>query len=147
LRPLRISWEVVGMRRSSVAACPRGARNPTPAGKTRIMPSPLDVARLPLRVVDDIARITEAVTQLPLLLADVRNDVHGLAVEIEGLTLSLEQMERRLARMEKGIDPLDDDLASVEKGMHALPPKLDGLREQIEALRTDLSGLPFVGKS
>jgi chromosome segregation ATPase len=111
------------------------------------MPSPLDVARLPLRMVDDVTRIAEAVAQLPLLLTDVRNDVHALALEIDGLTRGLEQMERRLARMEAGIDPLDDDLASVEKGMHALPPKLDGLREQIEALRTDLSGLPFVGKS
>ena len=114
------------------------------------MASPLDPFRLPLRLVDDLSRIAEAVAELPrvvALLADVREDVRVMRAELDGLTVSLESMDGKFDVMQRGIDPLDDDMASVERAVLALPPRMDAMTAHLDGLRSDLAGLPFVSRS
>jgi len=86
-------------------------------------------------------------TTLPQKLDGLTGQIGGLSGQIGDMTGDLGQMRRDLGETLRNVEPVDDDLRSVEEATRALVPKIEELREHVDLLRSDLSGLPFVGKS
>src|SRR4051812_17642244 len=89
----------------------------------RPMLSPLDSLRLPLRLLDDVDRIADAVMELPrvvLLMIELRDEIRGMRADLA---------------------EVPDRIQSLDESMSTLPVQVDRLRGDIGDLGAQLTGM------
>ena len=107
---------------------------------------------LPLRLLEDIGRIAEAVAELPTLVRtivelgerveDIQAAVHSLQDDLSSLPRSIKTLGGDLRGVRGTIEDLPGAIAQMRDDLNTLPPGIEGMGGDLKGLRDQLGGLP-----